>query len=164
MASQSCSSIRWPNSCSALVSNGCHWIDHFLFLNGFQPVKRSTVWRAGNNDICVNMDLTNGAHFSMALTKWGSERIGMQEHVELRANETTVRVDNSSRYVAEGPDRILRKTKMRRLVEHHLMYKTISRKILEGKEGDSLQSVEVSGGVLMDLEEQLQSQGGAAND
>src|SRR5207302_6192153 len=37
---------RWPNSASRLVSNGCHWIDHFLFLNGFRPVHRQEVFAA----------------------------------------------------------------------------------------------------------------------
>ena len=29
---------RWPNSGSKIISNGCHWIDHFLYLNNFSPV------------------------------------------------------------------------------------------------------------------------------
>jgi len=33
---------RWPRSKSRIVSNGCHWLDHFLFLNDWaQP----TSWR-----------------------------------------------------------------------------------------------------------------------
>ena len=26
---------RWKNSCGRVVANGCHWIDHFLFIEGF---------------------------------------------------------------------------------------------------------------------------------
>ena len=31
---------RWPNSGSSIISNGCHWIDHFLYLNDFSPVRQ----------------------------------------------------------------------------------------------------------------------------
>jgi len=30
---------RWPNSCSRIVSNGCHWLDHFLYLNNYCNLK-----------------------------------------------------------------------------------------------------------------------------
>src|SRR5207244_8304705 len=33
---------RWPNSGTGIISNGCHWIDHFLYLNNFSsPIRKS---------------------------------------------------------------------------------------------------------------------------
>ncbi len=41
---------RWPVSSDRLVSNGCHWVDHFLFLNGFARERSAEAWSAGNGD------------------------------------------------------------------------------------------------------------------
>jgi predicted dehydrogenase len=147
----------WPNSGSRLLSNGCHWIDHFLFMNDFQPPQRYRVWRCSNGDVCANVDLVNGASFTMALTDKGSPRIGVQDHIEMRANDVTVRVDRAARYMAEGRRRILRKKRIRRLTENHLMYKQICRKILEGQGGETLESFETSSRLILDLEEEYQS-------
>ncbi len=149
---------RWPNSGSRLISNGCHWLDHFLFMNDYQQPRRWRVWENGNGDVAVNVDLVNGASLSLVLTDHGSERIGVQDHIEMRANGVTVRVDRACRYVAEGPTRILRKKTTKRLAEHRVMYQTICRNILRGSPGDSLRSFEVSSGLLLELEEALQAQ------
>jgi predicted dehydrogenase len=148
---------NWPNSGSRLVSNGCHWLDHFLFLNDFTDVQQCHVWEYANEDLAVKVELVNGAGMNMVLTQQGSPRIGIQEHVELRANGVTVRVDNSSWYSAEGPERIVRRKRSRRLVSHATMYERICQTILAGEAGDSLKSVERSCRLLLDLEAQLQS-------
>jgi hypothetical protein len=101
--------------------------------------------------------LVNDAGMNMLLTQQGSARIGIQEHVELRAHGVTVRVHNSSWYSAEGPDRVLRRKRSRRLVSHETMYQRICRAIIAGEPGDSLQSVERSCRLLLDLEAQLRS-------
>ena len=148
---------NWPNSRSRLVSNGTHWLDHFLFMNDFADVTDARVWTFRNEDLSVNVELATGAAMNMLITQQGSPRIGIQEHVELRANNVTVRVDNSSRYSAEGPDRFLRRKRSRRLVSHKTMYRTICQKLVAGKAGDTLRSIEMSCRLLLDLEAQLPS-------
>jgi len=76
---------RWPSSRSRLTTNGCHWIDHFLYLNDFAPVRHRQVFAAGDDDVIVAVELVNGAVFSMTLTSRGSPRTGLENHVELRA-------------------------------------------------------------------------------
>jgi predicted dehydrogenase len=145
----------WPNSRSRLTSNGCHWIDHFLFLNEYAAVRRSDLFVAGDGTLNVSLELENGAVFTMILTEQGSERIGVQEHVELRARGRTVRMVNGGLYVAEGPDRMLRRRRINKMESYTRMYRTIGHAVAEGRPGDSLRSIEVSTGAVLGLEDLL---------
>ena len=78
--------------------------------------------------MCV--ELENGAVFGMHLTHEGSERIGLHDHIELRANGRTITVDTSSKYVAEDPNRIIRKKRTNRTLTYQRMYESISKRIL----------------------------------
>ncbi|EKD92319.1 MAG: oxidoreductase, partial [uncultured bacterium] len=66
---------RWPNSRSAIISNGCHWIDHFLFLNHFSPVLTSSAQKTKSGDIIIVVALENNAVLSLTLSHTGSSRI-----------------------------------------------------------------------------------------
>ena len=147
---------RWPNSRSRLVSNGCHWIDHFLYLNGFKEIQSMELGQSPSGTINCAVTLENGAYFTMALTDKGSERIGLQEHVELRAGQVTVRMINNASYLAENRTRVLRKLQFNKMATYKLMYKTIAERIARGEEGDTAQSVRVSTRVILDLEDRLQ--------
>ena len=146
---------RWPNSGSAIISNGCHWIDHFLFFNRFSAPVRHDVSEASNGDILLWIELENGASFSLALTHQGSPRTGLQEHIQLGAGDVTVRIHNSSSYVAEDSRRVLRRTKASKASPYLTMYRRISQRIAEGQLGDSLESVGRSASVVLLLEEKL---------
>ncbi len=147
---------RWPNSKSRLVSNGCHWIDHFLYLNGFEEVESMELGQSPSGTINCAVCLENGAYFTMALTDKGSERIGLQEYVELRAGQVTVRMINNASYVAEDRARIIRKQWFNKMATYKSMYKTIAERIARGEEGDTAQSVRVSTQLILDLEDRLQ--------
>ena len=147
---------RWPNSKSRLVSNGCHWIDHFLYLNGFEEVRSMELGQSPSGTINCAVILENGAYFTMALTDKGSERIGLQEYVELRAGPVTVRMINNASYLAENRTRVLRKIQFNKMATYKLMYKTIAERIARGEEGDTAQSVRVSTQLILDLEDRLQ--------
>ncbi|MGK7875792.1 MAG: hypothetical protein AB4426_21600 [Xenococcaceae cyanobacterium] len=146
---------RWPNSKNRLVSNGCHWIDHFLYLNNFCEVRSFSLDVAKDGTIYCSVDLENGAFFTMVLTDKGSERIGVQDYIELRTNGVTVKMINGSDYLAEGKDRIIRRKKINKMQSYKLMYRQIGQKIVEGAPGDSLESVKISAGLIMALENQL---------
>ncbi len=146
---------RWPNSKSRLVSNGCHWIDHFLFLNSYCEVSRADLFVARDGTINCSMELCNGAYFTMVLTDQGSERIGVQDHIELRANGVTVRMSNGARYEAESKSRILRRTTINKMDSYRRMYRSIGQKISQGVPGDTIESVRVSTGAVLLLEQQL---------
>lgn len=146
---------RWPNSRSRLVSNGCHWIDHFLFLNDYCEVLRTDVFIARDGTINCSMELKNGAMFTMVLTDQGSERIGVQDYIELRANGVTVRMRNGGMYEAESNDRVLRALTINKMESYSRMYRSIGQKIAQGLPGDSVESVRVSTGAVLQLEHEL---------
>lgn len=147
---------HWPNSGSRVVSNGCHWLDHFLFMNGFSPPVRWDLWRGGNRDLHVSVELENGAVFGMALTDVGNRRIGVQDHIELRAGNRAVTVNNGSRYRSEDDYRIIRRRRIMRSTIYPRMYRLITHKIMHGEPGDSLESVQTSCELMLKLEEVLQ--------
>jgi predicted dehydrogenase len=147
---------RWPNSKSRLISNGCHWIDHFLYLNGYDEVESLDLDQSPSGTINCSVTLRNGAYFTMALTDTGSERIGLQEHVELRAGDVTVTMINNSNYIAENSSRVLRRLHFNKMVTYKLMYKAIAERIARGEQGDTAQSLRVSTRLILDLEDRLQ--------
>lgn len=148
---------RWSNSKSRLVSNGCHWIDHFLYFNDYCELSRSDVFIARDGTINCSMELKNGALFTMALTDQGSERIGVQDYIELRANGVTIRMKNGALYEAESSDRVLRRFRINKMESYRRMYRSIGQKIAQGLPGDSIESVRVSTDAVLQLEQKLQN-------
>lgn len=148
---------RWPTARSRIVSNGCHWIDHFLFLNGYSAVEALDVQRARNGAVSCFVTLDNGACFTMVLTDQGAGRVGVQEHIELRANGATVRMVDGSSYRAEDSRRIVRRARVHKYSGFARMYQAIGRAILNGERGDSVASVASSTQLLLDLESRVQS-------
>jgi len=149
---------RWKNSCGRVVANGCHWIDHFLFMNDFSPVTEIDVYVAPDETINATVVLDNGALFTMVLTDRGSDRLGVQNNVEFRNDNGTVRVINDGAYFAESHDRILRKKKINRLDTYGRMYRSIALDIAEGGKGDSVASLVTSAGLILEIEKQAQAQ------
>jgi hypothetical protein len=105
------------------------------------------------------VELENGAFFTMALTDRGSERIGVQDFIELQARGVTVRMTNGSRYVAEGADRILRRRTINKIRSYQAMYRSIGRRIAAGEPGDTARSLEVSSRLMLELECRLEALG-----
>lgn len=149
---------RWPNSKSRLISNGCHWLDHFLYLNRFCEVKSQSVEQAADGTINCSVTLENGAYFTMVLTDTGSQRIGLQDYIELRAGAVTVKIVNNAKYFSEDSTRVLRRTRINKTLPYHLMYRSIAAQIAAGDSGDTLRSVRISTNLVLDLEEQLNAQ------
>ncbi|MDG2334867.1 MAG: hypothetical protein P8Q97_11635 [Myxococcota bacterium] len=147
---------RWPNSKSRLISNGCHWIDHFLFLNDYSEVASVKVAESPDGTINCSATLENGAYFTMVLTDVGSQRIGLQDYVELRAGPITVKITNNAHYFSENRFRILRRTKINKTRPYKLMYQSIAEKIGNNAAGDSLDSVRVSSSLVLELERLLE--------
>lgn len=146
---------RWPNSGSRLLSNGCHWVDHFLYLNDFVAVRSAGVTALPSGDISAHVVLENDAAFHMILTDQGGSRIGVQDHIELRWRDRTVRIRNATHYESEDDRRVIRRSSENKANAYPTMYSTISAAIAEGRSGDTAVSVERSAGTVLDLEERL---------
>ena len=146
---------RWPTSGSRLLSNGCHWTDHFLYLNAWSSPVDWDVSRLTEQVIEARVVLQNGATFTMALTDRGSARIGMRDYVEVRAGDRTASIVDSSRYRAEGPRRVLRRAHVNKIDAYARMYTEIARRIAAGEPGDDPQTVRLSGGLSIELDSRL---------
>lgn len=146
---------RWPKSHSRIVSNGCHWLDHFLFVNGYAAPKNIEVTAARSGTVACNVELANGAFFTMALTEHGSERLGVRDHIELRHGPVTVTIDDGSRYRAESSQRVIRTRRVNKVTSYTDMYRSIADAIVTGSPGDSRASVAIGGQLVIDVETRL---------
>jgi predicted dehydrogenase len=148
---------RWPSSGSRLLSNGCHWIDHFLDLNDFSDTLEHEVLLGPDETINCSLELANGAFFTMALTDAGSARLGVRDHVELRRGNRTVTIEDNSSYRAECTARALRKARVNKTESYRAMYRKIARRIVTGVPGDSVRSLRSSAGTVIALERALEA-------
>jgi len=150
---------RWPTSGSRLVSNGCHWIDHFLHLNDYVEPSHVRAHKLGNGDVVATVELVNSAALSLTITEHGSARLGVRDVVHFRAGEVTVRVVDQRLYEAESSRRRLRRDRVSARHAYDRMYETIGRRIRAGGSGDSLQSLRVGCEVMLAAEEALLADG-----
>ena len=147
---------HWPSSGSRMLSNGCHWVDHFLWLNDFAQPTDSRARRGPNGELIAELTLDNGAFFTLTLTDRGSDRLGVREHTELRVRDRTAVIEDMSSYVCEGPRGVLRREKFHRFASHRDMYQHFASRIIEGAAGDSRSSVETSSRTVLELEAHLE--------
>lgn len=146
---------RWPSSGSRIVSNGCHWIDHFLYLNRFTPPRALDVSRLDNGDVVVTVELENGAAWCLTITEHGSSRLGVREHVHYRTASRTATIVDQRHYASEASERTLRRKSISLRESFDRMYSEIGRRIRSGEPGDSLRSVEISAGTVLSAESLL---------
>lgn len=148
---------RWPNSGSRVLSNGCHWIDYFLYLNRFPEVLKVNTFCLSNGDVVVLMDADNGAGFSLTLTSHGSPRLGVRDVVQLRSGDRTVTIVDQGEYRAENRERCVRTASIPPLKAYDNMYREIGRAIVQGDDGDDRRSLRVSCATILEAERKLQS-------
>ena len=145
----------WPNSGSPIISNGCHWIDHFLYLNSFCPVRQLDADRLGNSSIVVRIVLDNDAALLLSLTHEGSPRLGVRDHCEFRGGSSTAKVVDSEFYISESRRGVTRKLKTHRLQAHRQMYRSIAAALMSGRDGDSMHSIWHSANTVLAAEADL---------
>ena len=145
---------NWPASGSRLLSNGCHWVDHFLWLNAGAAVVRQRAQRLGSGGIEVSLGLENGASFTLALSERGTSRTGVREVVEVRGEGRMARLVDSA-YQAEDRHRVLRRGRVREHETYARMYRKYCARILAGEGGERAQDVERVWRVILELEQEL---------
>lgn len=147
---------NWPVSGSRIISNGCHWIDQFLFLNDYVPYTKFETKRLNDKELLLLIDLENGANAVITLSDIGPNRIGMREYVELSVPDRRVTIIDSMKYVSESSAQVIRIKNTDKLHYLRLMYQEIGYKIKMGEQGDSIQSL-LSTELAIKMEEQFQS-------
>ena len=148
---------KWPNSRTRLTSNGCHWIDHFLFFNGYPKIVKESIMRQSRGAFVIALEAENGAGFSMALTDEGSARVGVQEHIECRARGRSATIFNSMTYMSESEHRVIRRASMKAQDDRRDMYKAIGQKMINGDPGET-ESLFAASEICLRLEELMQKE------
>jgi predicted dehydrogenase len=146
---------NWPVSGSRLFSNGCHHVDHFLFLNDFSEPAAIDLKVAKDGTIDVWIELKNGALFTMVFTEKGSSRVGPRDTIEMKTPGRNVKLTDATTYFSEHGQGIIRRKKVYKIESYRRMYQAISKKISRGEPGDSLHSIRVSAEVMLVLEDKL---------
>ena len=149
---------NWPTSGSRLISNGCHWLDYFLYVNDFTPVRTLAVLPLRGRDLLVTVRLENDAQLTMSLTDTGSQRLGVRDVIELRADDVTVRVTDATYYDAESTRRALPRHRVNPMQAYTRMYESICQRIVAGESGDIVDSLR-STTLMLDLEDELKRLG-----
>lgn len=148
---------RWPNSGGRLSSNGCHWIDHFLGLNGYVAVVNQEAFRGSSGTVAVILELANGALFTMSLTERGDTSNGLRDYIELRSENAHATLVNSQLYRSFNGGRQRTKSFARQEF-HERMYREICQKILDGEGGDSEDQLLATAELTIELERHLQTE------
>lgn len=149
---------NWPSSRSAVISNGCHWIDHFLFLNDYSGVVNFHIIKTQNKEILIFVELENKATLSLTLSHLGGSRIGMQDYIEIRSGHFMAKIVNGKSYVSENISRIIRKLQVNKYDAFKRMYRTISENIVDKNAprlSDTIIQVQQVSSLILSLDEQL---------
>jgi predicted dehydrogenase len=142
---------RWPISGSRLISNGCHYIDHFLALNDWCPVASYHALPCPADAAHVQVTLTNGAWMTLTLGEDGSDRLGTREQIEITRGARTVRIADAS-YQAEDAHRVLRTARLDRMEPYQRMIDAMAATIVADRPGDSAASVRMTHQLVLDLD------------
>jgi predicted dehydrogenase len=142
---------NWTKSGSRLISNGCHWLDYFMFLNNYSEVIDLKKWNPRDSDMVVQVSLANGAYLSMSLTDSGSQRLGVRDYIELRAAGNTFTMIDGTYYTAENRNHVYAKHRVNPMTSYSKMYADISSGIANKDAGDDTITLR-STKLMLDLE------------
>lgn len=132
---------RWPRSRGRLVSNGCHWIDYFLFLNDFADILDIDARTLRNGDVVCTLSLVNGASLTLSLTEFGSSRLNVRDIVRVATGDASATIIDQCKYESESSRGVIRRSRTRRGESFDRMYSEIGRRLAAGLPGDSLRSL-----------------------
>lgn len=141
---------RWPVVGNAVVSNGCHWIDYFLHVNGYaEPVHLDAL--ALTDQIVLALELANGASASISLRHAGSPRLGVRDLIQFWRGDATATIEDNARYWSEDRYRVLRRRRVSRTGATERMYAEFGRRIELDLAGDDRRAIAVSAKAVVDL-------------
>lgn len=141
---------RWPAVGNAVVSNGCHWIDHFLHLNPAAEVTHLHAERLASQ-LVLAIELDNGASASISLRHQGAPRRGVRDRCTYWHGDATATVDDLRDYTAERGYRKLRPRRAHPYRSLEDMYAEFARRIALDLPGDPLEVMRRSAATTLEL-------------
>jgi predicted dehydrogenase len=141
---------RWPVVGNAVVSNGCHWIDHFLHLNDGSEVTHLHAQRLASQ-VVLAIELDNGASASISLRHEGSPRRGVRDRCTYWHGDATATIDDLRDYQAERGYRKLRARRAHPYRSLEDMYAEFARRIALDLPGDRIDVMRRSAATTLEL-------------
>jgi predicted dehydrogenase len=141
---------RWPVVGNAVVSNGCHWIDHFLHLNAGSEVAHLHAQRLASQ-VVLTIELDNGASASISLRHEGSPRRGVRDRCTYWRGDATATIDDLRDYQAERGYRKLRARRAHPYRSLEDMYAEFARRIALDLPGDPVDVMRRSAATTLEL-------------
>ncbi len=102
--------------------------------------------------------MENTAVLSLTLSHLGSARIGMQDYIELRSVNSTIKITNSKHFVSENESRVIRRAKINKFEAFKNMYRMISSNIVDKtapRLSDSIERLNAVSSVILDLDKMV---------
>lgn len=146
---------RWPVVGNAVVSNGCHWIDHFLHLNAYAEAVHVDATRLASQ-ILLAVELRNGASATISLRHEGAPRRGVRDLCVFWNGDSTVVIEDQRRYVAEKGYRVVRRRRCHPYRPVEAMYEEFGRRIALDLPGDPTDHIRRSALLTLELARRLE--------
>lgn len=141
---------RWPIVGNSIVSNGCHWIDHFLFLNDYASVGSLQVHRL-TTQVAMSIELENGASAVITLRHAGAPLRGVRDVCVFWKDDASATIIDSRRYVSERGYRTINSKRAHPYQAHRNMYREFAKRIAEDAPGDDCASLDLSTRTMLQL-------------
>lgn len=141
---------HWRKEGTRITGNLCHWIDLAVFLLGgadadLRPVEMTMIGggssRANeaseaneiNEETCCAISFADGSLVNLIATTRGDQTLGVQEWIEARRSDLTIRIDDFRRMRATEKGRIVWRVNSSRDKGHARMYAETFRRMREGE-------------------------------
>ncbi len=91
----------WPTQGTRITGNVSHWLDLGIFLIGSNPIEVATVAASAHfvaDEVAISIRFGNGSLLNIVASDRGNGLRGVQEYIEIRCGDLTVKVDDFMRF------------------------------------------------------------------
>lgn len=86
---------QWPNQGTRITGNACHWLDLCQWFVDSEPDTLLLNFSPTNSDDCILcVSYEDGSLVSITLTDKGNDLRGVQEYIEIKESNRTIRIDD----------------------------------------------------------------------
>ncbi len=125
----------WPKEGTRVTGNLCHWIDLAIYLLGpdSHPIEMTVSGPATpyhpDEERILNVIFRDGSSVTVAVTVRGDSTMGVQELIDVRRGDLSIRIDDYRRLVATRAGRVIDRRTGWRDKGHDAMYREALRRM-----------------------------------
>jgi predicted dehydrogenase len=125
---------RWPKEGTRVTGNLCHWLDLAIFLLDVGPVPQEMTVSAPadpehDEERTFTVVFDEGSTVTIVATQRGDPTLGVQELIDIRRDDISIRIDDFRRFDATRMGRTLSRARSRRDKGHRAMYDEMLRRV-----------------------------------